>query len=377
MIAWTESLLFHLGGMGYKFRGADNNSAYCRPLTLYGPPIVSTNIGNVQMTNIEALLEAPTLKSFWNRFGGINILSLPKRYTPQRYMAVNLASIFFHKTLEFRMFNTTLNKDYILAIANLCKELTLFTMSNSKFPDEENSVYSVCDRRVNHNILTKICELIELDNTTEATLREIIERSPVPKLDGVYVLSHLEDRSVHFDNYDISGVQQYYPQIGDFIRPGIVDIHTMENDISAAFNRLDDPGAGPRMPRRATSPFQRTGNPFADPDEAPDDEEFRPEDLDEDEDDVDDMTEEELETVREEARAAIESVQAERTERVRVEVERQRFLRQQQLDEIRDRVMAQPQATGVWTFNTANAADQGWSTTVINTPNNPDSTGGQ
>ena len=221
-------------------------------------------------------------------------MSPPKRYTPQRYMAVNLASIFFHKTLEFRMFNTTLNKDYVLAIVKLCKELTLFTLANSKFPDEENSVYLVSDRRVNHNILTKLCELIEIDAHTEEMLREIIERSPVPTLDCVYVLSHLEDRSVRFDTNDLSNISSCYHQIDEYIRPGIVDIHTMDNAIAHAMNAIERDeserlGRIMRIPH-TTSLFPLRNNPEDGDDLPPEEEaEFIEEDDDLSEDELNEL----------------------------------------------------------------------------------------
>jgi len=291
LAAWTESLLFHLGGMGYEFRGLDNNSAYCRPITKYGPPIVPSNIGNVQMTNIDSLLEADSIYSFWNRFGGLDIHNLPRRYTPQRYMAVNLASVFFHKTLEFRMFNTTLNKEYVMAIVALCRGLTRFTQSSVEFPDEENSVYKVTDSRTNHYVLDKLCAYLDLDRAVEVPLREILERSPVPTLNPVYVSSHLQDRFIQFNTEDLKLCHSYsYKQIEEFIQPGVVDIHTLDRDIDMAIrtNRRDDvllqldmlhrgnPVRPQRVPRIVAQ----------DPDEDQEEEE--------EEMDTDDMTEEEI-----------------------------------------------------------------------------------
>lgn len=250
MNAWLESLLFHLGGMGYEFRGMDNNSAYCRPITMYGPPVVDSNMGKVQMTNVEALLLAPTVRSFWNRFGGININNLPKRYTPQRYMGVNLFSVFLHKTLEFRMFNTTLNKEYIMAIIKLCKELTKFTQSTERFPDEENSVYVVKERRVNHNLLSQLCSYIEIDSRTEEALREILERSPVPTLPSVHVFTHINDKYIGFDEYDFSKVSSLYPRVDEFVSSGIMDIHILENELINAQRRLQRAGRNIHLPDR-------------------------------------------------------------------------------------------------------------------------------
>jgi len=283
MIAWLESLLFHLGGMGYEFRGMDNNSAYCRPITMYGPPIVDSNIGKVQMTNIEALLSSPTIKSFWNRFGGIDLYNIPKRYTPQRYMGVNLFSIFLHKTLEFRMFNTTLNKEYIMAIVELCKELTRFTLSNERFPDEENSVYMVNNKVVNHNLLSRLCSYIELDSETEQTLRDILEWTPVPTLPHVYVFTHLEDKIVVFDEHDLAKVTPLYPRVEEYIRSGIMDIHILERELEDAREKLERVGnrdqrvrAGQRLRLRFEEVINGEQEHPEEEDQDEDDEERRP-----------------------------------------------------------------------------------------------------
>jgi hypothetical protein len=232
--SWLESLMFHLGGMGYTFRGIENNSAYCRPITKFGPPVIESNLGTVQMTSIDALLSSNSIRSFWNRFGGTDWMNPPKRYTPQRYMGVNLFSIFLHKTLEFRMFNTTLNKDFAMAIIHFCREVTKFTQSSEKIPDEMNSVYDVDSKEVNHNLLTKLCSLVSIDPNTEATLREILEMSPVVTLNHVYVHTHVPERMIGFDERDIRPVSEFYKQVKKCEKAGILDIHILENEINAA-----------------------------------------------------------------------------------------------------------------------------------------------
>lgn len=234
---WLESLLYHLGGMGYTYRGIENNSAYCRPITRFGPPVVDSNLGKVQMTNIESLLAAPTTKSFWNRFGGLDYLNPPKRYTPQRYMGINLFSIFLHKTLEYRMFNTSLCPEYVLAIVKLCSAITKLTMSSCKIPDEENSVYVVDNKNTNQNLLDKLLQFIKLDRDTVEILQEILDSSPVPLLPEKCVGTHLKEKFVEFDERDLEGVMTYFRKIDDYEKPAVVDIHVLEEELQNAIGR--------------------------------------------------------------------------------------------------------------------------------------------
>jgi hypothetical protein len=282
---WLESMLYHLGGMGYAFRGVLNNSAYCRPFTKYGPPVIDSNLGTVQMTNIDALLSADSIDSFWNRYGGIRFFSPPKRYTPQRYMGVNLFSIFLHKTLEFRMFNTTLNPDYIIAVMRLCREISRLTLTYERLPDEVNSVYDVSERRVNHNVLTELLGHVDIDDETEFVLREILERSPVPKLNPLYVCTHIRDRQIEFLFKDINTVASLYPEVIHYENPGIVDIHELENQIGI--------GNGPRI-RRPQRPEFHPDMMWGDPVPAPDIEDEEMHHRDEDDPDFDADEEERL-----------------------------------------------------------------------------------
>jgi len=300
--SWLESLLFHLGGMGYEFRGVTNNSAYCRPFTLFGPPIAESNLGEVQIMNIEALLSADNIINFWNRYGGTNFHNPPRRYTPQRYMGVNLFSIFLHKTLEFRMFNTSLNKEYYLAMVRLCREITRLTMSSEPIPDEINSVYEVNDRATNHNVLNALLKVTEIDDDTEVTLREIIERSPVPTLKPVYVHSHIRDKMIEFNNRDIMKVSSFYQPIRRYEDPGIVDIHELENELGFAADH-----AHPRLRRLHLDPWNLLEH---------EDHPHDPED--------EDLNDEELEQAEEEARIEREREEQERedAERMRRDIER-------------------------------------------------------
>jgi hypothetical protein len=230
MSAWLESLMFHLGGMGYEFRGVFNNSAYCRPITSFGPPVASTNLGRVQIMNMEALLSSSSITSFWNRYGGVNYEVPPKRYSPMRYMAWNLFSVFLHKTLEFRMFNTTLNPQYIMAVVELCKSLAKFTMSETQIPDRVNSVYEITERGENHNILTELLRYIRISPVTEKYLRGILEASPVPILEKKFIRTHLEDikYTLSFSQPDIGKVKNLYQEISSYDKPGILDVHMLE-----------------------------------------------------------------------------------------------------------------------------------------------------
>lgn len=235
---WLESLMFHLGGMGYKYRGVNNYACYSRPFTAYGPPVVHANIGWVQMTNIESLLSSSSVNSFWNRYGGVDMFNPPKRYTPQRYMGFNLFSVFLHPTLEFRMFNTCLNPEFIIAVTALCREIARLTMNPLvKIPDKISSVYDVSKRDKNHDVLDELLGLIKLSKDNEESLREILERSPVPLLKKVYATSHL-DNPIGFDMEDLFKVNSLYPKIDDYKKVKALDSHYLDAKLGEALRRI-------------------------------------------------------------------------------------------------------------------------------------------
>jgi hypothetical protein len=119
-----ETLFYHLGGMGYEFRGIKNDSTYCRPITRVGPACIRYRNSWAQCFYIEDLIkpERFSIEDFWNYYGDLQ--NHRDRYNPVRYTWLNLFPMYsqgqYKGTLEFRVFNHTLNPYFITTIIKLC-----------------------------------------------------------------------------------------------------------------------------------------------------------------------------------------------------------------------------------------------------------------
>lgn len=216
-----ESLIFHLGGLGYQFRGLSNNSIFCRPFSAFGPPIVTSRGGQyIQLLDIEELLKASDMETFWKLFGGIAVRNPPSRYHPSRYFFINPFSALLHSTLEFRVFNTTLNIEYILACMRFCQEFTLMCVSGKNPFDFVSSVYN--PSMSSQELLDNFCSHTRMEPEWRKILFKILEKTPFPEISKKYIFTHLRDYQT------IEPI--WKPKIfgpDDFEQSGFLDIHNI------------------------------------------------------------------------------------------------------------------------------------------------------
>lgn len=230
-----ECLFFTLGGMGYGFRGVKNDAVYCRPITKYGPPcVVRYHGGYSQVYDVKDLLKTKKLVEFWNLYGDLE--NHGGRYNPVRYSWLNLYPLSpygeYRGTLEFRLFNKTLNPLFIHAIAILCKKFTEYSIASSfrTLKDDgflkENSVFD--DTQTKQGLskqLLKFSELSEMDEDILQILMDILDRSPIPKLKKGFVHTHITRELNRY--WQGSSYDPPFISADDIRKPKYVDIHTI------------------------------------------------------------------------------------------------------------------------------------------------------
>jgi hypothetical protein len=227
--------------MGYEFRGIQNDSIYCRPITKVGPVCIPYNGKNAQVFNLPDLLESKTMMEFWYRYGDISHHS--DKYSPVRYHWLNLFpccpnSSTCRGTVEFRIFNKTLNPYFIYSTLMFCKYILLFALSSSysKLKNQqlltENSVYN---DYTTDDIVRLLIDFInradfDIDSSIVNNLLTIINRTPIPNLSDDYVFSHIMYSRHDVNRYWADG--GYTPPIIlDSIRkPNYVDIHVLRGE---------------------------------------------------------------------------------------------------------------------------------------------------
>lgn len=237
---YLEALFFTIGCMGYEFRGIKNDSIYCRPITKFGPVCVTNGAGNyVQCYNIYDLLKSTTIDEFWEKYGDLE--SHTGRYNPVRYSWLNLYQLYPYAesskgTLEFRIFNKTLNPEFIYGAAMLCKAFTNYAVKssyNSLDEDDllhENSIYN--EKITKIDILTQLAYFSELSGLSDSVryiLTKIINTSEVPILPKTFVHTHLK-RGLN----PYWGNGNYVSQVIDrtlIKNPNYVDIHVLRGEV--------------------------------------------------------------------------------------------------------------------------------------------------
>ena len=198
-----EQVLYLLAGMGYDYRGFKNNSAYCRPLTKFGPVCVRTGWDTFsQVFSITDLLKTKTTTEFKIKYGNINRLR-GTHYIPIRYHGINLLPLFTQGSLEFRMFNKSLNPYYLMAIIEFCKAFSQYAVKSSfeSLKDEsllrENSIFDVKGEISRGRIIDTFEHFLELSSLENpeviGILREILDNSSVDSLvtKNEFVYTHL------------------------------------------------------------------------------------------------------------------------------------------------------------------------------------------
>lgn len=235
---YFEALFFRVGGMGYSFRGLENDSVYCRPITLFGPPVVPSIKGLSQCFNTEDLMNAKTLTGFWERYcdardkGG-------NRYFPARYTWLNIFPLYpggqYKGTLEFRLFNKTLEITKILAALELCRAFTKLSMALSYKNirdyglNVENSVFNNYPDGLFYHQLEIFDEFHFINDFWLQTLKEIIDNTPPVVLPSQYIHTHVNDRGT------IYWRGTPYPELKDVSnykikKPDYVDVHRLEGE---------------------------------------------------------------------------------------------------------------------------------------------------
>lgn len=236
---FLESVFFSVGGMGYTFRGVKNDSTYCRPITEYGPPCVPLSSGFAQCFNLTDVLKSKTIEEFWNLYG--DLYHHNSRYTPVRYLWLNLYPLFtrgeYRGTVEFRIFNRSLNPMFIYSAAMLCKHFVNYAMGAgfNELREENllknNSIYKNQNVDEVTRTLEKFAELVNMDSDLFANLSNIIYLSGVPRLEKRYVYSHLifsrGGLGRFWDSYN------YNPKLigrSDIFKPDYTDIHVLRGE---------------------------------------------------------------------------------------------------------------------------------------------------
>lgn len=193
LASYLEDAFYLIGGMGRPFRGYKNNFIYCRPITKFGPTVIPTPGGDCQVFNTKDLIESSDYDDFKLKYGNINYLS--SRYVPVRYTWINLLPLFRQSSLEFRVFNLTLNPIWMTACVYLAQAFAKEVMKRSfeEFsPLEENSVY---DYRDKDEIISTMLEFIEgkIPDIYVDALYDIMVSTPVDSIRPrkKYVYSHL------------------------------------------------------------------------------------------------------------------------------------------------------------------------------------------
>jgi len=241
--AHLEEMFFHLGGMGYKYRGVViNNSAYCRPITGKGPQVVncetSNGMGKTQIFVLKDLLEATNSPDFFKRLGNISFdPGGVDRYHPARYTWLNLYSPLLRGTLEYRVFNKSLSRPLILSIVRLCQEVTsaLYYGNLKRWELEENSIYDSTGSDYSHSILDSFIDNIKVITYLEPVniklLHRILDNSELvgSEFGDNYVYTHLRRYDRDSGRFVYSTSRDYCPPLitEQVLDSNFVDIHNM------------------------------------------------------------------------------------------------------------------------------------------------------
>jgi hypothetical protein len=235
---FLEDTFFLIGTQGYVFRGMKvNESAYCRPITKWGPQCVRTHSGSNQVFNIKDLLKSETVEGFWWRYGSliVNEGSQFQRYVPQRYTWLNLYSLLQHGTLEFRLFNKTLSPYRIAAEISFCQKFCEYAITSGfatlKQDDmlEEHSVYDERPKEEIIDTFLHFAEKVHLEENYTSILLDIITTAPLVKLPQSFIWTHLEPARDWWGR----GYQEYVPPnipISEIHSVDIQDIHTLRGE---------------------------------------------------------------------------------------------------------------------------------------------------
>ncbi len=221
-----EDVFFYVGGMGYEFRGQSNDSIFCRPTTKKGPICVKQGRWVRPTFNLNDLINARTTSAFWTRYGDTERLG-GIRYVPVRYHWYNLYSLHSQGSLEFRIFNSTLNPHYMYAALELCKAFSNYVMKEKLSKIRRLRINSVYDNRSKEEIINTLklfADEVGLDAMVLILLEDIINQTPEIRLNNEYVLTHLRTPP----NMWVESTYKTKTTGQDAKMPHFVDIHNFE-----------------------------------------------------------------------------------------------------------------------------------------------------
>ena len=195
--AWLEDVFFLLGGLGYEFRGIDNDATYCRPITAFGPPIVEDEEEYLYPCFIlDEVLQANNMDEFRTRLGDLRNLH-GNRYIPVRYMWLNFYNIYSSQcTIEFRTWNKTLDPMAMYMAIEVCKAFAQFAISRAYGKSLPLPVNSIYDRRSKGEIIETFLSFAnetDLSSHVMSIAMDLLEKTPVSglALPRVYTFTHL------------------------------------------------------------------------------------------------------------------------------------------------------------------------------------------
>ena len=204
LCANLEQIFFLLGTMGYDYRGKQNNSCYCRPITRSGPICVPYKRSSfAQSFTLSDLYAAKNLTEFKDRYGDyLRLYERTGRYLPVRYHWLNLKPCFEQGSIEFRVFNKSLNPYYLYAIIEFCKRVvkyaTYLYISKDKPELIEKSIFDIKYSEQKPSIINDLIEFMDTCGLREdpevfEILLEIAEKGDINSiiLPEEYIYSHL------------------------------------------------------------------------------------------------------------------------------------------------------------------------------------------
>jgi hypothetical protein len=134
-------------------------------------------------------------------------------------------------TVEFRVFNKTLEPQYIIAAVNICRALCKLSFS-SKLDDfkDENSIFDEHSKRKVLDTYYNFVNSTNLDSRTIKLGGMIIERTPEINLGKYYVKSHLLTRSRLRNYFENPYIGMEYIPTSLIKSPEFIDRHTLESN---------------------------------------------------------------------------------------------------------------------------------------------------
>lgn len=224
----VEPLFYKIAGMGNKFRGLENSSAYCRPLAL--PPVVRLNDTSLlAVLDPKAAVDAEDERQFWGKFGILQ--GDTERYNPLRYMGVNVFSSVLRGTIEFRFFNFCNVSKHVEAITGLSQFIADLMIRLPMKDSRDLFQIDIFKENSNHDYHDLLRELVSMGDYYNSELpmsnrdmdgiSELIESTPQPVFVKKPILSHIQNGRIGIDHAKDFGLQI----IEKADPPGIVDIH--------------------------------------------------------------------------------------------------------------------------------------------------------